>query len=253
MNSYEAILKRKSIRKYKQESLPDLTIRQILNFAKKVTAIDAAIRVEVKILDYKKGEGDIKGLWKVDAPYYLVFFSEDKEGYEKNAGYILEQIVLYLVTKALGSCYMGAARAKDVEIPGMKQVMLLAFGRPEANLYRDSAMAKRIPLKELCVYKEETDETVKTILKAARLAPSSMNSQPWRFIVFHDRIAVFMCREFLLKSALSALRRVDMGIMLCHLTLAAEELWLETEFKEDDSLKKKNYKNGQYVTTVTFT
>lgn len=252
MNLYEAILKRKSIRKYKKEALPDQVIRQILNFIRKASVLDESIRVETKILDHQKGEGELKGMWKVEAPYYLVLFSEDKEGCEKNAGYILEQVVLYLVTKSLGSCYLGGAKMRDLDIPGMKQMMILAFGKPEGNLYREAAMAKRLPLKELCVYKEEADESMKTILKAARLAPSSLNSQPWRFIVFHDRILVFMCKEFILRSPLTGLRLFNMGIMLCHMSLAAEELWLEAEVKEDESLKKKSYKNGQYVATITF-
>ena len=252
MNLYEAILKRKSIRKYKKETVPEQMLRQIGNFIKKTTPLDETIRVEFRILDHGKGEGSIRGLWKVEAPYYLVFFSEEKEGYERNAGYILEQVVLYLTTKALGSCYLGAVKVRDLEIPGMKQVMVVAFGRPEAVLYRDSTMAKRLPLKELCVYKEEPDEAMKTILKAARLAPSSLNSQPWRFIVLKDRVMVFMCRDFAFGPALPSLRQFNVGIMMSHLALAAEELWLEAEFEEDESLKKKNYKNGQYVATVVF-
>jgi len=252
MNLYEAILKRKSIRKYKKEVLTEQTLRQIGNFIRKTTALYDTIRVEFRILDHGKGEGELRGLWKVEAPYYLVFFSEEKEGYERNAGYILEQVVLYLTTKALGSCYLGAVKVRDLEIPGMKQVMVVAFGRPESVLYRDSATAKRLPLKELCIYKEEPDEAMKTILKAARLAPPSMNSQPWRFIVMKDRVMVFMCKEFSLRSAVPSLRQFNVGIMMCHLALAAEELWLEADFQEDENLKKKNYKNGQYVATVVF-
>lgn len=252
MNLYEAILKRRSIRKYKREVLPEQLLRQIGNFIKKAAPLYDTIRVESRILDHGRGEGDLRGLWKVEAPYYLVFFSEETDGYERNAGYILEQVVLYLTTKALGSCYLGAVKVRDLEIPGMKQVMVVAFGRPENALYREAAMAKRLPLKELCIYKEEPDEAMKTMLKAARLAPSSLNSQPWRFIVLRDRVMVFMCGEFSFKSALPSLCQFNLGIMLSHLSLAAEELWLEAEFQEDESLKKKSYKNGQYVVTVVF-
>ena len=39
-------------------------------------------------------------------------------------------------------------------------------------------LAKRLPLNELCIFKEEAGEQMKTILRAARLAPSAMNTQP---------------------------------------------------------------------------
>ena len=126
----------------------------------------------------------------------------------------------------------------------------MAFGYPRSLLYRDPATAKRLPLKELCVFKDEIGEPLKNILKAVRLAPSAMNTQPWRFIVYHDRIYIFSCREFLPSQTMVAMRDLSMGIMLSHLSIAAEELWLNLKIEVEEQMVKKSYKSGAYVATA---
>ena len=112
-------------------------------------------------------------------------------------------------------------------------------------------MAKRLPLSELCVFKEEAGEQIKTVLKAARLAPSAMNTQPWRFIVYSNRIYIFSRKPALSVKMLDGMREISMGIMMSHIMLAAEELWLELITSTDEQYEGKNYKSGEYVATVT--
>lgn len=252
MNLYEEILKRKSVRKYSKEKISEHLLKQIGIFSSSVSPLDELIETKVEILDHGKDKVVLKGLWKVEAPYYLVFFSQEKKGYEINAGYIVEQIVLYLSSKGLGSCYLGGCHASLPEKPGMKQVITIALGYAAGVPYRDPATAKRLPLKELCVFKEEVDESLKTILKAGRLAPSSLNSQPWRFIVYRDKVYVFSCRDFLTAAPFSIMRSFNIGIMLSHMMLAAEELWMEMRLDQEEAFLKKTYKNGDYVTTLLF-
>lgn len=92
--------------------------------------------------------------------------------------------------------------------------MMVAFGYPEGKLYRESPLAKRLPLNELCIFKEEAGEQMKTILRAARLAPSAMNTQPWRFIVYSDRIYVFALKTRFPGKSFHAMREFSIGIML---------------------------------------
>ena len=127
----------------------------------------------------------------MDAPYYLAIYSDQEEGCERNAGYLMEQMVLYMTAKGLGTCYLGSVQPAQKVRGGKRCLMMVAFGYPEGKLYRESPLAKRLPLNELCIFKEEAGEQMKTILRAARLAPSAMNTQPWRFIVYSDRIYVF--------------------------------------------------------------
>lgn len=251
MNLYEVISKRKTIRKYKKDKVSDQILKQILAFGRTVSALDDQIVTKIEIADNTKGTVVLKGIGKVEAPYYLLLFSEDKKGYDFNAGCVMEQMVLYLSAKGLGSCYQGGVKI-EMGQTDLKLVMVVAFGFPEGMLYREAALAKRLPLKELCVFKEEVEEPVKLILKAARLAPSSLNTQPWRFIVYKDKIHVFVCRELFHTPVFSALREINMGIMLAHMMLAAEEMWMELHFIQEEGFKKKAYKNGEYIGTAQF-
>lgn len=251
MNLYEAIARRQSIRRYRWDEVPEKLRGQVLSYFDKTSRLNDRIQMEVEILDNTKKQALVHGLWKAEAPYYLVIYSETTEGFERNAGYVMEQLILYLTVKGLGSCYLGASRPRQLVKNGKKFVMLAAFGYPEGKLYRESALAKRHSLNELCMFKEEAGEQLKTILKAARLAPSAMNLQPWRFIVYSDRIYVFMQKNKMPFPVSNAMRDFDIGIMLSHIMLAAEELWMELQTETEEPFASKSYKNGEYVATLS--
>lgn len=251
MNLYEAIAGRQSIRKYMNKEVPEKLRAQILAFGEKVSRLNDRIGTGLDILDNTRGRADVKGLWKVDAPYYLVLYSEAAEGYARNAGYIMEQIVLYMMTKGIGTCYLGGSRVTKSSGKGRIPVMILAFGYPEGKLCRESPLARRMPLNELCVFKEEAGEQLKTVLRAARLAPSAFNSQPWRFIVYADRIYVFAKKgRGILVRMNDTARDFSIGVMLSHIMLAAEEMWMELETVNEEQFASKAYKNGDYVATL---
>ncbi|WP_349948604.1 nitroreductase family protein [Lacrimispora sp. BS-2] len=250
MNLYQMIFKRRSIRKFKKEEVPEQLLKDILYFGENIPRLYGDIQIKLGISENMEEHLPVKGLWKVEAPYYLVFYSEEKEGYLANAGYVLEHVLLYMTGKGLGTCYLGNTKVPESAPPGLKQVIVVAFGYPKTLLYRDPATAKRLPLKELCVFKEEAGESLKNILKAVRLAPSAMNTQPWRFIVYRDKIYVFSCREFLPSSSFVSMRGICMGIMLAHLTIAAEEMWMNVKLEAEETMEKKSYKSGAYVTTA---
>ena len=250
MNLYQMIFKRRSVRKYKKEAVPEQLQGDIENFFNQLSPLYPDISTRLVIRNNEKGGLSVKGMLKVDAPCYLVFYSEEKEGYLRNAGWLLEQMVLYMTGKGLGTCYLGDTQIGGEDPDGLKQVIVVAFGYPKSLLYRDPATAKRLSLKELCVYKEEPGENVKNILKAVRLAPSALNSQPWRFIVYRDRIYIFACREFLPVFRMRAMRDLGIGIMLSHLSLAAEEMWVGLRLEVEAQMARKTYKSGTYVATA---
>jgi nitroreductase len=100
---YETIFKRKSIRKYSQTLLPEKELSKLSNFIKELKPLYPAIITEINIVTPK----DVKGLIQVNAPYYIASFSETKNGYLLNMGFLLQQIDLYLSANGLGSCWQG--------------------------------------------------------------------------------------------------------------------------------------------------
>lgn len=251
MNTFDAIFSRRSIRHFIDEKLDWEVISDILDFANKLPALTEGIAVEFKLVSNIEAKQGFRGPFSIKAPYYLCISSEEKGDYLLNAGYLMQLLNLYIVSKGLGTCFM-------VGTPGIilksnmkyKYIVALAFGKSATELYRDSSQAKRLPEKEIVVYKEEVSEDIKQVLTAARLAPSSYNNQPWRFVVFKNRIHIFAKKNPLIAKAFDFMKMVDMGIMLANLLLASEELWIDITLNASDSLKTKQLKSNEYIRTV---
>lgn len=252
MNLYEAMFVRKSVREYEMEALEDKTLSQITAFLSQLKPYRSSIDYKITIIDNTKEEGKLKGLFHVKAPYYLVLTSELKQDYLINAGYLLHQMSLYLTARDIGNCYQSGVHLNDElkeQLP-YEYVFALAFGKAKKSIYRPSTKAKRLSESHLVVYKEEVDENVKNVMKAAILSPSAFNNQPWRFVVYHNRIHLFCKKSHLFHSVLSDTKLIDMGVILTNITQAADELWLESAFLTSEVFSKKELKNTEYITTI---
>ena len=119
MNLYQMIFKRRSIRKFKYEAVPEQLIKDVLAFADRVATLCPEISTKMEIKENIGKDLPVKGLWKVEAPYYLVFYSEEKDCWMMNAGYVLEPVLLYMTGKGLGTCYLGSTRIPGPEPAGM--------------------------------------------------------------------------------------------------------------------------------------
>lgn len=248
---YEAVYGRKSVRKYRMEPLNQNILSGIFTFMDQMEPLFPGIKIKLEIVEGLGKKSQMKGLFRVEAPYYLLIYSEEKERFRLNAGYIMELLSLYLVTKGVGSCFQGLAKKKnDVPEEGMRYVMAMAFGKAAGPLLRQSCNAKRLSMEELCVYKERPKTWVKEILEAARLAPSSMNQQPWRFVVYENRVHVFEKKPTPFRALLPEMTEFDMGIMLANVSVAAEEIWVDLDLIKLDNITHKTLPNNQYLLSI---
>jgi nitroreductase len=215
---FKTIFKRKSVRKYAMTPLPPEKFTQIQNYASVAKPLDTSIRYEFSYM----GEEDVKGLLAIKAPHYICIFSEKKQGYLVNAGYLLQQIDLYLSANHLGSCWLGMGKLSK-NIPsikdGMEFVIMLAFGEAAEPVHRKGINEfNRKSLSDI-----STVGGVEELLEPVRLAPSATNSQPWLFSGTRDQIIV--CREklnFIKTPLYEKINQIDMGIALYHLMLSLE-------------------------------
>lgn len=252
MNTFDAIFSRRSIRHYKNERLEWTILADILEYANKLPMLIDGIAVEFKLVSNIEEKQGFGSPFSVKAPYYLCISSEEKEDYLLNAGYLMQQMNLYITAKGLGTCFFVAGPGYGLKST-MKYsyVLTLAFGKTTANLYRDSSKAKRLPEDELVLYKEEVTPDIRQIITAARLAPSSFNSQPWRFVVYKKRIHAFARKNNILIKTFDNTTMINMGIMLANLLLSAEELWVEVSLSKSETLKNKNFHKNDYVCTIS--
>ena len=105
MNIYEAIFDRRSVKNYLPDGLSPQTLQDILDEYDDVKGLFGGIETELVILDNRKGEYRLLSLLGIRAPYYLAIYSEEKDRAVMNAGYLMQQMSLYLCTRGLGSCF----------------------------------------------------------------------------------------------------------------------------------------------------
>ena len=215
MELYSSIFKRKSIRNFKQDKLSEDQCSSILEFAAKIAPLFPEIRYEISIADPE----DIKGIMGVKAPNYLLFFSEEKDGDILNAGFMMEQMDLFLSASGIGSCWLGMVKPKDARQNGLDFKAVLAIGTPDEPLYRQSV--SEFSRKSLDQISQGEDQRI----EAARLAPSATNGQPWFFVCHDGDIMVYRKNTGALKGIFfERLTQLDIGIALSHLMIAGEKL-----------------------------
>ena len=68
MNLYQMIFKRRSIRKFKYEAVPEQLLKDILAFAGCVATLCPEISIKMESKENIETDLHVKGLWKVEAP-----------------------------------------------------------------------------------------------------------------------------------------------------------------------------------------
>jgi nitroreductase len=239
---YKAIFKRKSIRKYNLNPLEEGSLKEIKAYLERTTPLYRNIKTEIKIVS-KDG---VKMMLPIKAPHYLVMTSEKKEGYLTNAGYILQQVDLFLSLNNIGSCYLGIAKpTKEImKNTELESVMVMALGTPSEPVHRtDKSEFKRKPLSQITTI---TDNDL--LLEPARLAPSATNSQPWYFTGGNGIIHAYCVKPNMIKAFFyEKLNKIDLGIALYHIAAAAQYSGKQIDFLADDTGKNTTPKGYYYI------
>lgn len=243
MDLYDAIIRRQSIRKFEERSIPQDVLNTILDYSKSVERLDDSIGVNIEIVECKRR--------LFGAPYYLVLFSEKKEGYEMNAGFIMQQIAIYLTVMGVGTCYQAKPASVSKKDPmGRDRVIALAFGYTKEELFRDVLTASRLTQPDICKFKEEPSQNIYKIIESVRMAPSSFNNQPWRMIVSKDTIHLYMTKTKLPLFIKQEYNEISMGIAQANIMMTADNQWIDIKRKRVEALEKKEYKNLKYILSI---
>lgn len=242
---HDVIFRRKSIRKYNMNPLPDDTLEAVKHYVNNIEPLIKGIKVEFGYLS----SGDVRNLLPIKAPHYLCIYSEEAENYLMNAGYMLQQADLYLSSQGIGSCWLGMAKPNQNvpgQLNGLDFVIMLAFGNsPEPVHRRDLSEFKRKNMDEI-----RNARGADNILASACFAPSASNSQPWFFTGNAERINVYREKLGMIKAVIyDKMNQIDIGIALCHIFVAAKAAGKDPRliFDEEGLMAPKGY---QYMTSV---
>jgi hypothetical protein len=173
--------------------------------------------------------GKIKG-----APAFIAFIGNmESQNVQEHVGYIGEGIMLEAEAMNLATCWVaGFFRRKVVEslirIGNNERVMAVtpigyATKRKslEERLMTGFGLShKRKKLSGLVTGLDESEwpQWIKVSLEAARLAPSAVNRQPWRFHIEPDSITVSVNVQ---KREYGISKRLCCGIAMLHIEIAA--------------------------------
>jgi hypothetical protein len=226
MDLFEAINKRKSCRSYTGQPFDQGQLDEFHKIIDGFKSLYPDVPLEYRFVT------ETEGLFKVEAPHYLIVSGQGKEGEPENAGFIGEQLVLWFDRHGIGSVWLG--KTKDVQRNRTgKDIITIAFGQPQGEVHRDESEFKRKPIDEI------TNAPDDPCIQAVRLAPSGMNLQPWYLEKADNKTLLY---EQVLKPPVSLAYRktaVDMGIALCHYALACRRFGKPFSFERQSGLGDK--------------
>ena len=100
------MFRRKSVRKYAPGQLDSAKMAQVVSHFADLKPLFPNIRIELRVMT----NAEVRGMFKVEAPHFLAFFSEVKDGYAANAGFMMQQMDLFLSANGIGSCWQGGPK-----------------------------------------------------------------------------------------------------------------------------------------------
>lgn len=206
MDLENLIYERKSCREYSDEEITEEEFAKIEDFIKNAKRLDSSIEFVYDILT--RDRVTVRTRWS--APYYLILYSQKRDHYMENLGFVFQQLCLYMQSMGIGSCWVGMAQPKSKK---ENFVIAIAFGKSD-DITRDFSQFNRKEISKFCDYEDGR-------LKPAYYAPSAINSQPWYFRHADDGFDVFQVKHNVLKRRIfGRWNPIDIGICLAHLYIA---------------------------------
>jgi nitroreductase len=232
---YQAIGRRRSRRRFDGQPLPEEAEKRLAAICAEFRPFpDAYVVFVSRSADLVlKGAVGTYGKVKGARAFLALVGNMESVHAQERAGYTGEGVVLEAVAMGLDTCWVGglfrqdvAARLADIHereqvlavVPvghaphdwSLEERLMTGFGRthkrkPLATLLQD-ANAQQLP------------PWVGEAIEAARLAPSAVNRQPWRFRASDEAVTVSVDNTTLLHTIS---KRLDCGIAMLHLELAA--------------------------------
>lgn len=175
--------------------------------------------------------------------YCILLYSEKKEGYLPNIGYLGQQLDLILASMNIGALWFGIGKT-DVRSDGeLDFVIMIAIAKMEETKFRKNMFkSKRKPIEEIWF-----GEYYLEAANIARFAPSACNTQPWIVDSNAQELRVFRCKKpgkrgIMPADKVSFYNRIDIGIFLLILEVCLKHggIVFERSLFEDKKEEEKN-------------
>ena len=241
INLYNMIFKRKSFHLFRNvgnEKITEKELKKIENQFINFTPLVEDIKVKMKIVKdsttCKRGQ-----------EYCILLYSEKKDNYLQNIGYIGEQLDLYLVSKNIGTLWFGIGKPEEQQLDGIDFVIMIAIAKidSETKFRKDMYKSKRKELSEIWNGAYYLD-----IANIVRFAPSACNTQPWIVTSSKNELKVYRYRKegkrgIMPMDMVKYYNQIDIGIFLCFIDLCLNKNNLKYErtlYIEENTDNEKN-------------
>ena len=175
--------------------------------------------------------------------YCILLYSEKKEGYLPNIGYLGQQLDLILASMNIGALWFGIGKT-DVRSDGeLNFVIMIAIAKMEETKFRKNMFkSKRKPIEEIWF-----GEYYLEAANIARFAPSACNTQPWIVESNEQELKIFRYKKpgkrgIMPADKVSFYNRIDIGIFLLLLEVCLKHggIVFERTLFEDKKEEEKN-------------
>lgn len=234
---YDMIFKRKSFHLFRNTGDEIITSDELVDIEKyfySLVPLVDNIKVKIRITkdtSCKRGQ-----------EYCIVIYSEIKDNYLQNIGYLGEQLDLYLVSKNIGTLWFGIGKPDENVYEDLPFVIMMAIKKvnDSAKFRKDMFKAKRKNIEEIW-----TGNKYKSIANIVRFAPSACNLQPWKVEENEDELKIYRYKKPGIRGIMPINKvvfynRIDIGIFLCFLEqcLYKENIKFERKMYNEDGVKE---------------
>lgn len=250
----DVIIERYSVRSYNGDFLSEEIIEDIEEY---ISNLDNPFNVNVRIrlIKKEKYDGVVRlGTYGVinGANYYLVGACENKEFALEALGYTFEKAILYCSSLGLATVWLGGTFSKGdfektinlkeneilpvvapIGYEGSRKSLMASFIKENRNNRKN--FSELFYNKDFDTHLNKENDEYSEALEMVRLAPSSLNSQPWRIVKDEGCLHIYCDGK-------RKMNRIDIGIALSHIDLYMEEKEIKGEFKFIDPNLKTKYK-----------
>ena len=236
-----AVYKRRSIRQFSDTKLTQEELKKVTDYLAEAKKLLPDIKVDYEIVPCSETS------CKFNAEYCLMVYSEKKEHWLLNIGYWLAQWDLYLASQNIGVCWYAMGKTEKGTLNDLHFAIMLAFGKCSEDSYRKSL--KEFNRKEIAEFWKNPSDLA--VAEVARLAPSDVNSQPWKVVEKNNVIKVSREKGSSMVTAMllfNLWNKMDMGCFLAFLEIGLEsqgytfERTLHPEVPDKKSVLTATYK-----------
>lgn len=246
------IQKRKSVRTYSRTPIQAKDKDKLLQYIQQLKGpFPVAFRLEIFDKLRKKADEKIKlGTYGMiqGASFFIAAAVEKKEYNLEQLGYVFEDLILYITSLGLGTCWLAGTFNKNEFSKAMqvKENEILPIVTPVGYESRIKSpidlLLKPVPnLKprkswNALFFKDNFDSILNKDdadayalpLEMVRLAPSASNKQPWRVVLTNGHYHFYLSHTAGYAAVYPYdIQKIDMGIAMFHFESTAMELGLK--------------------------